>query len=74
MTQLPDGFDTGPKYDEIGAIHYMVRSGGYVMVRYPRALPFVLSERQWKKLPNNPVDGKQFHVSLFGVVGIANRE
>lgn len=32
-------------------IRYMARSGGYVMVRKPRAVPFVLSEKEWARLP-----------------------
>lgn len=37
-------------------IRLMARSGGYVMVRKPRATPFVLTEKQWAKLPlfNSP--------------------
>ncbi len=32
-------------------IRLMARSGGYVMVRKPRCMPFVLSEKEWAKLP-----------------------
>jgi len=32
-------------------LRYMTRSGGYVMVRKPRCCPFVLSEKEWAKLP-----------------------
>jgi hypothetical protein len=32
-------------------IRLMARSGGYVMVRKPRCTPFVLSEKDWGKLP-----------------------
>jgi hypothetical protein len=32
-------------------LRYMARSGGYVMVRKPGAMPFVLSEKEWAKLP-----------------------
>jgi hypothetical protein len=32
-------------------VRLMARSGGYVMVRKPRAIPFVLSEKEWAKLP-----------------------
>jgi hypothetical protein len=32
-------------------IRYMARSGGYVMVRKPHCVPFVLTEKQWAKLP-----------------------
>lgn len=43
--------DTQTRVDAIGEIRYMTRSGGYVMVRRPRAIPFVLSEKQWARLP-----------------------
>lgn len=32
-------------------IRFMARSGGYVMVRKPHCMPFVLSEKAWAKLP-----------------------
>lgn len=32
-------------------LRYMTRSGGYVMVRKPRAMPFVVSEKEWAKFP-----------------------
>ena len=35
-------------------IRYMVRSGGYVMVRKPRSMPFVLTDKEWAKLPLFP--------------------
>lgn len=31
-------------------IRLMARSGGYVMVKKPRAAPFVLSEKEWAAL------------------------
>lgn len=34
-----------------GKVRFMARSGGYVMCRRPRCMPFVLSERQWLNLP-----------------------
>jgi hypothetical protein len=42
--------DTAKRTDAIGEIRFMVRSGGYVMCRRPRAIPFVLSEKEWNKL------------------------
>lgn len=42
--------NTVDKQDENGRIVYMTRSGGYVMCKRPRCLPFVLSEKQWAKL------------------------
>ena len=50
--------DTRDAYDRHGVIKYMTRSGGYVMARRPRAMPFVLSEKDWRKLPKNSDDGK----------------
>jgi hypothetical protein len=32
-------------------IRLMSRSGGYVMVRKPHSVPFVLSEKEWARLP-----------------------
>ena len=32
-------------------IRFMVRSGGFVMCRRPRQKPFVLTEKEWGKLP-----------------------
>ena len=29
----------------------MARSGGYVMARKPRGMPFVLTEKEWAKMP-----------------------
>lgn len=43
--------DTTRRYDQYGEIRYMTRSGGYVMCRRPRCMPFVLSEKDWNKLP-----------------------
>lgn len=37
--------------DRTGRIRFMVRSGGYVMVRRPHFMPFVLPERKWMNLP-----------------------
>ena len=34
-----------------GKVRFMARSGGYVMCRRPRCAPFVLSEKEWLKLP-----------------------
>lgn len=37
--------------DTSGPLRLMARSGGFVMVRYSRMTPFVLTEKQWAKLP-----------------------
>lgn len=53
---VPDKFD-GKKWihrrrdPEGGRIRCMARSGGFVMVRKARAAPFVLTEKEWAKLP-----------------------
>lgn len=36
---------------EGGRLRFMARSGGYVMVRRPKCQPFVLTEKEWGKLP-----------------------
>jgi hypothetical protein len=43
--------DIRPAYDAHGKIVHMVTSGGYVMVKRPHAMPFVLSLKEWAKLP-----------------------
>ena len=48
--------DTRPAYDAHGKIMHMVTSGGYVMVKRPRCGPFVLSLKEWAKLPKEPVE------------------
>lgn len=44
-----------------GRVRLMSRSGGYVMVRRPRAMPFVLTEKEWARMPLWPLpeDGSQ---------------
>lgn len=34
-----------------GKLRFMTRSGGYVMCRRPRCMPYVMSEGDWRKLP-----------------------
>lgn len=34
-----------------GKVRFMVRSGGYVMCRRPRRAPYVMTEKEWRKLP-----------------------
>lgn len=46
--------DTRPGYDERGKIVHMVTSGGYVMVRRPRCIPFVLALKEWARIPKEP--------------------
>lgn len=48
--------DTAPAYDKHGKLMHMATSGGYVMVKRPRAMPFVLSLKEWAKLPKSPVE------------------
>lgn len=47
--------DVAPGYDENGKIIHMVTSGGYVMVKRPRCAPFVLSLKEWAKIPKEPL-------------------
>lgn len=50
-------FDPAIAYDHIGPIRYVTRASGYVMVRRPHCIPFVMSERDWAKLPKTPEAG-----------------
>lgn len=43
--------DYSPRQDDLGKIVFMVRSGGYVMCKRPRCAPFVLTEKEWDRLP-----------------------
>lgn len=43
--------DVRPAYDRHGKLLYMCRSGGYVMVKRPRCMPFVLTLKDWSKMP-----------------------
>jgi hypothetical protein len=50
-------FPTGPKLRTLpnGAtfpLRLMARSDGYVMVRHPQAIPFVMREADWRALPD----------------------
>ena len=44
------GVDHADRYDEHGRIRFMTRSDGYVMVRRPHCMPFVLAEKKWLSL------------------------
>ena len=46
--------DTAPGYDEHEKIVHMVTSGGYVMAKRPRCAPFVLTLKEWAKIPKEP--------------------
>lgn len=46
-----DRYDNRPMTMVQNRVRFMVRSGGYVMVRKPGAMPFVVSEKDWAKLP-----------------------
>jgi hypothetical protein len=39
------------RYDKHGRIRLMAEADGYVMVRRPRAYPFVLSRKEFDALP-----------------------
>lgn len=45
--------NTAPAFDQYGKIIHMVTSGGYVMVKRPRKMPFVLTLKDWAKLPKS---------------------
>lgn len=55
--------DTAAAYDEHGKIMHMVTSGGYVMVKRPRAMPFVLTLKEWAKLPKQPMAARSMNGS-----------
>lgn len=46
-----DGKWTKEEAGDYGRVRFMARSGGYVMCRRPRAMPFVLTEKEWAKMP-----------------------
>lgn len=52
--QFPDKFDGKiwtTRAADMARLRLMARSGGYVMVRKSRAMPFVLTEKEWARLP-----------------------
>jgi len=48
--------DKCDRFDENGRIMFMVESGGYVMCKRPRCMPFVVSIKAWEKMSFKPVD------------------
>jgi hypothetical protein len=42
---------------------HMVTSGGYVMVKRPRATPFVITLKEWAKLPKQPMAARSMNRS-----------
>lgn len=50
--------DHRPAFDAIGEIRYMTQSSGYVMVRRPHCMPFVLTLKDWAKLPKEPTNDR----------------
>lgn len=38
------------RYDKVGKLTILCHSGGYLMVRRPKAIPFVMREKDWRKL------------------------
>ena len=50
--------NTEPGYDHCGRINFMCQSGGYVMVKRARAVPFVLTLKDWAKLPKTADEGR----------------
>lgn len=63
-------YDPTPAYDMHGKITPMARSGGYVMVKRPRCAPFILSEKDWRKLPKTQAEGCQWTAQTGRVVRI----
>lgn len=59
--------DMSPAYDKSGKLVAMVRSGGYVMVKRPRCRPFVMTDKDWVKLPKIAEEGAAFEV-IHGTV------
>ena len=53
MVRSHDGRNWGPEEEQGdgGRVRLMARSGGYVMVRRPRCIPFVLTEKEWARMP-----------------------
>lgn len=45
-----------PKHTGNQKIRLMARSGGFVMVRYSRMQPYVLTEKEWAKLPKHRLE------------------
>lgn len=41
------------RYDHIGPLRKMTEAEGYVMIRRPQAMPFVLSVADWSVLPTS---------------------
>jgi hypothetical protein len=54
-----------PAYDALTRLTPMARSRGYVMIRRPRAVPFVISEKDWLKLPKTESEGRGWRVSVL---------
>ena len=51
------------RYDRYGPIRLMVEYRGYLMVRRPHAVPFVLSDEDWNKLAAEPNGASKIEVS-----------
>lgn len=43
------------RYDKYGKLTCMAWADGYVMVRRPRAHPFVMTMKAWQALPTAPI-------------------
>lgn len=62
--------DTRPAYDKQGKIMHMVTSGGYVMVKRPKAMPFVLTLKEWAKLPKEAAASMSPDLAAGGREGV----
>ncbi len=52
---MSDATAGATRYDIHGAIRCMVVADGYLMVRRPRAAPFILTKKEWLMLSPQPV-------------------
>lgn len=59
ITQI---IDTKDAYDHLGKIKCMTHFKGYVMVRRPLCSPFVMHQKEWGKLPKDPVAGATWFI------------
>lgn len=51
MSELTEA-EKSPRGDNIGEIRFMAEKDGYVMCRRPHCMPFVLSKKDWTRLPD----------------------
>ncbi len=54
MAKSYERIDPRPAYSNGVKVIHMVTSGGYVMVKEARQRPFVLTLKEWARLPKEP--------------------